>query len=126
MWLNLHRTLAHFSRFPCVCGYFEQLLSDVFQFPIRMIFCVLQELEPFVSRCRSVAQSLLSVLQELAQLDNLPQSVSDAHKIIAQHEQCVRRAFDNPQLAEVQSEAEEVLHRLRNMGETLKYSHDYM
>ena len=91
-----------------------------------MIFCVLQELEPFVSRCRSVAQSLLSVLQELAQLDSLPQSVSDAHKIIAQHEQCVRRAFDNPQLAEVQSEAEEVLHRLRNMGETLKYSHDYM
>ncbi len=78
-----------------------------------------------MSRCRGVAQSLLSVLQELAQLDSLPESVEDTHKLIDQHEQCVRHAFDDPHLVQVQSEAKGVLHKLRDMGETLKYCHDY-
>ncbi len=78
-----------------------------------------------MSRCRGVASSLLSVLQELARLDSVPQSASEAQQLIAQHDACVRAAVDDPKLAHVQQEATEVLHRLRGMGDALNYCRDY-
>ena len=75
-----------------------------------------QKLEPFMHKCQSVAQDLVSVMKELSNLQSAPKTAEETVKLMEEHERLIQKAFHDPRLTELQVLYQKILLKLVVFG----------
>jgi hypothetical protein len=82
-------------------------------------------IEPLQRQCREAAQFLVSILQDMAAIEGMPQSVCDTQRLMEDHNRKVQKALDDPRLTELPSNGEITLSKLAELDTHLSYSLDF-
>ncbi|XP_064641777.1 puratrophin-1-like isoform X2 [Lineus longissimus] len=84
-----------------------------------------QQLEAFSLNCQVGARFLVGVMQEMTDYSLLPATVEEANQLLEKHEECIKKAFDDPRLTGIQKEADVFMRSLKNYEPVLGYSDDF-
>ncbi len=64
-------------------------------------------------------------MQDLSNLEKLPRTTNETSQLIEQHEELVKRAFDDPRLVVLQQDGENTMSSLRRNEYMSAHSDDY-
>nr|XP_022340568.1 pleckstrin homology domain-containing family G member 4B-like isoform X5 [Crassostrea virginica] len=83
------------------------------------------ELDPFISKIRSVAKYLMVTMHELSEPHVMPDTAQESRQLIEHHEQSMKAAFNDSRLISIQNEGESIINCLRRLDVHMGHSEDY-
>ena len=84
-----------------------------------------QRLDPFLATCRSVARYLVTVIQELTAVDQVPASVKEASHLVEHHENLLKATFEDSRILRLQQEGDAMLQSLEREQVNIGHTDDY-
>ncbi|KAK3086025.1 hypothetical protein FSP39_012335 [Pinctada imbricata] len=83
------------------------------------------ELDPFVSKIRTVAKYLVCIMQELSEVETMPKTSKESGQLIEHHQHLVKSAFKDQRFVSLQAEGESIINCLRREDLHMGHSEDY-
>ena len=111
---STYRSTHNFSKFHCI--YHIQYMRYIFLY---------QELDPFLSKIRTVAKYLVCIMQDLSEVETMPKTSKESGQLIEHHQQIVKSAFRDQRFISLQSEGESIINCLRREDIHMGHSEDY-
>ena len=82
-------------------------------------------METFTIHCQVAARFLVGIMQEMSDYSILPKNVKQTEQCIEQHENCIKKAFDDPRITGLQKEEEAFSASLQEYQAVIGASEDY-